>query len=147
MAVRELTVTPPARTDLGRYRWAALLAVTLALASVAVHTWMLATMPLAPVLHVVVLTMAAACLWCGIRLIRTPRVHEWAMTAAMGASMVAAHLLMTRSHAPHHAMTADSTAAPMNSGAGIDPTSLSVLLALAEILVAVAVIWRLTARR
>ncbi|MCP2195125.1 hypothetical protein LX14_002843 [Williamsia deligens] len=82
-----------------------------------------------------------ACLWCGVRLVRTPRVKEWLATAVMGAVMVAAHLTMSGGRTHGHAMTHTAATGPALHA---DAMSTALLLAVAEVVVAVWAIWRLT---
>ncbi|MCX6471908.1 MAG: hypothetical protein NTW76_21705 [Corynebacteriales bacterium] len=101
---------------------------------------MLLTMPMAIGVHLMTIAMSVGCLWCGIRLTHNPRVREWAMSAAMAAAMIAAHLAVTGPHHSHHPMAPDMT----ESAGGSTAMTAALGLALTELIMAVAVIWILT---
>ncbi|MGY4101570.1 hypothetical protein ACW2Q0_18745 [Nocardia sp. R16R-3T] len=141
-----VTATADHRAPHAGHRLAALFALGLSAVSAAAHLTMIHDIGVAR--QAVVVAMAAACVACGVHLVRmssrSAAPPAWALTAAMSSVMIGAHLTGNHVHGTHaHAVGLVDVS--MSSS---DPAmSASLGLAFAECVFALTMLWITTCDR
>jgi hypothetical protein len=92
-----------------------------------------------PVVAVLIVAMAAACLVCAYELWRGCGLRTWCVVAVMNLAMIAVHWSMP---AHHHGTPTLGPAEPMSALMGV-----ATVVSLTEAAIATAVLWVLTRRR